>query len=371
MFIPVNEPLISKNALKYVSDTINTGWISSGGEYIDKFEQQFADFIGTKHATTCSNGTVALQLALAALDIKTGDEVIVPDLTIISCAFAPMYIGAKPVLVDVDPTTGNLDPNKIETAITPKTKAIMVVHLFGHPAQMDEIMAIAQKHNLKVIEDTAQAHGAKYKGQVTGSIGDVSCYSFYANKIITTGEGGMVCTNSQTIIEKARQIKNLSHTPGKRYFHEQMGYNFRMTNMQAALGLAQLEEIDKFLKIKQQMASQYHQLLNDITDLELPTVKKGVESVYWMYLVKLKPTAKLSRPEVLTQLKAKGVDTRTHFYPLHQQPVLAEQVLNDDALYPVATKLSKSCFYLPSGLAITNQQIEQVSTALHEIFQKS
>lgn len=243
MFIPVNEPLIAKNATKYVLDCLETGWVSSAGTYIEKFEKAFAKYLGVKHAITTTSGTTALHLALLTLGIGSGDEVIVPTLTMIASVNSICYVGAIPVLVDSEPETGNIDPKKIEEKITKKTKAIMPVHLYGHPADMDKIMEIAKKYKLAVVEDAAEAHGAEYKGEKAGSFGKINCFSFYGNKIVTTGEGGMVVTNDDKLAERARSLKDLAHSKKRRFLHEELGYNFRMTNMQAALGLAQLEEI--------------------------------------------------------------------------------------------------------------------------------
>ncbi len=365
--IPVNEPLIAPHALTYISDCIKTGWISSSGPYLEKFEHAFATYIGSRFATTTTNGTTALHLALAALGITDKDEVIVPDLTIISCALAPIYLGAIPVFADVNPRTGTIDPSKLESLITKKTKAIMVVHLYGHPADMDPIMSIAKKHHLFVIEDAAEAHGAIYKGKKVGSIGDIGVFSFYGNKIITTGEGGMVISNNEAIIEKARLLKDLAHSPTRRFFHEEIGFNFRMTNMQAALGLAQLEEIDTYIRKKIQMAIRYTELLSDIPYLELPIQEIWATSVYWMYAVRVTQSSPLSRDELRNALLQKGVDTRAFFIPLHKQPVCRNYIHTIDTEYLVSNDLSNRGFYLPSGLAITEEQIKTVSHALKQV----
>jgi perosamine synthetase len=351
-------------------DCLDTGWISSAGQYVDAFEKKFAEYIGVGYATTVANGTAALHLALAALGIGPDDEVIVPDLTIISCALAPLYVGAKPVLVDVEPDTGNLDHQKIEAAITAKTKAIMVVHLYGHAVDMDPIMAIAKKHGLYVIEDAAEAHGAEYKGRRLGSIGDIACFSFYGNKIVTCGEGGMVVSNNQDFINKVATLKNLAHSPGKRFWHEMVGYNYRLTNMQAALGLGELENIATYINKKRSMREEYDQLLADIPYLILPMVKPYAASVFWMYNLLVTKDSPISRDDLMKKLKEKGVDTRTYFYPLHTQPVLANLYTYQDADYPVTNDLSQRGFYLPSGLAITSEQIKTVAQAMHEIFRE-
>lgn len=366
--IPVNAPVVSLESKQNVIDALETGWVSSVGKYVTQFEEQFAQYLDVKYATTVSNGTAALHLAMAALDLGPGDEIIIPDLTIVSCGLAALYVGATPVFVDVDPQTGNLDPESFERAITEKTKAVMVVHLYGHPAAMDPILEIARRHNLAIIEDAAEAHGATYKGKKAGSFGDVACFSFYGNKIITTGEGGMVVSNRQDVIEKARLLKDLAHVPGKRFYHEEIGFNYRMTNLQAAMGVGELSHIEEYVEKKREMARTYTQLLSDIPDLILPSEHEEVRCVYWMYSVVLKDTARVSREEVMTQLKNKGVDTRTYFYPLSSLPVFAGRS-RAASLNPVSQKLSQQGFYLPSGLALATDEMKAVSQALHEVFQ--
>ena len=365
--IPVNEPLIAPNAKKYVTDCLDTGWISSSGKYLDKFETAFAAYLGVKYATTTTNGTTALHLALAALGLGHGDEIIIPDLTIISCGLAALYVGATPVVVDVDPTTGNIDPTKIEKAITKRTRAIMVVHLYGHPADMDPILTIAKRHHLAVVEDAAEAHGALYRGKKVGSFGDVACFSFYGNKIVTTGEGGMVVTNNQKLYERAKLLKDLAHSPKRRFYHEEVGFNFRMTNMQAALGLAQLEEIERYIDIKLRMAKQYNDQLASITSLILPSQAPWARSVYWMYSVLVSKTSPVDRDSIRARLKEEGIDTRDHFVPLHRQPVFRKLGLFKKASCPVSDDLSRRGFYLPSGLAITDKQITTVTTTLKRL----
>lgn len=364
--IPVNEPLIAKNAQKYVLNCIKTVWISSAGEYIQKFEHKFADFLGVRYATTTTNGTASLHLSLAALGIKKGDEVIIPDLTIISCALAVVYTGATPVLVDVDKETGNIDPAKIEEKITKRTKAIMAVHLYGNPADMDPILRLAKKYRLTVIEDAAEAHGAEYKGKKVGSIGDIGCFSFYGNKIVTTGEGGMLVTNNKKIYEKAKLLKDLAHSPKRRFLHNEIGFNYRMTNLQAALGLAQLEEIENYIQKKRRMAMLYSKGLADVPDIELPKEYSWQKSVYWMYTLKVKKQSRIAKDEVRRRLASLGVDTRDFFYPLHQQPALRALGLFKTERYPVSTDLSKRGFYIPSGLALTDRQIQTVIKAIRK-----
>ena len=358
--IPVNEPLIAKNAQKYVLNCIKTGWVSSAGEYIGKFEKNFADFLGVKYATTTTNGTAALHLAIAAFGIGKGDEVILPNLTIISCALAVVYTGATPVLVDGVEDSGNIDPTKIEEKITKRTKAIMVVHLYGHPADMDPILSLAKKYKLAVIEDAAEAHGAEYKGKKVGYIGDVGCFSFYANKIVTTGEGGMVVTNNEKLYEKVKLLKDLAHSSKRRFLHEEIGFNYRMTNLQAALGLAQLEEIETYIQKKRWMAKLYTNGLKHIPNIELPGEQSWAKSVYWMYTLKVKKQSPITKDKLRKKLTNLRVDTRDFFYPLHQQPALRRLGLLGKERYPVSTDLSERGFYIPSGLALTEEQISRV-----------
>ncbi|MFA6570657.1 MAG: DegT/DnrJ/EryC1/StrS family aminotransferase [Bacteroidota bacterium] len=362
--IPVNEPLISPLAKKYILDCLKTGWVSSAGKYITEFENKFAAYIGTKYGVTTTNGTSALHLALVTLGIKEGDEVIIPDLTIISCALAVVYCGAKPVLVDVDQSTGNISPELIEERITKRTKAIMVVHLYGHPADMDPITTIARKYKIPVVEDAAESHGATYKNTKVGSIGDIGCFSFYGNKIVTTGEGGMLITNNKKYYERAKILKDLAHSRNKRFLHKELGYNYRMTNIQAALGLAQLAYIEKYIKIKRLMAKQYEIGLTTVTSLELPVELDWAKSVYWMYAIRLKGKYGNKRDQFCMLLRTYGIDTRNFFIPLHLQPVLRKRGLFKDEKYPVSASLSNRGFYLPSGLAITRDQIDRVINAI-------
>jgi len=365
--IPVNEPLIAPNAKKYVLDCLNTGWISSSGKYLEKFEGAFADYLGVNYATTTTNGTTALHLALATLNLGPRDEIIIPDLTIISCGLAALYVGATPVVIDVDPTTGNIDPTKIEQAITKKTKAIMVVHLYGHPADMDPILTIAKRQHLAIVEDAAEAHGALYKGKKVGSIGDIGCFSFYGNKIVTTGEGGMIVTNNKKLYTRAKLLKDLAHSPHRRFYHEEIGFNFRMTNMQAALGLAQLEEIDKYIAIKLHMAKTYNDQLSSVSTLSLPSQAPWARSVYWMYAVLVSKNSPMVRDMLRTKLKEEGIDTRDYFIPLHRQPVFTKLGLFKNISCPVSDDLSKRGFYLPSGLAITDKQIRTVTSTIKRL----
>jgi len=365
--IPVNEPLFSGNEKKYLIQCIDSGWISSEGPFVKEFEEKFSSYLGLKYGVAVSNGTAALETGLAAIGITQGDEIIMPTFTIISCAIAAIRFGAKPILVDSEPETWNMDVSQIESKISDKTKAIMPVHIYGHPVDMDPVMELADKHGLKTIEDAAEVHGAKYKGRSAGSIGDVGCFSFYANKIITTGEGGMVVTDDDEIAKKAREYRNLCFKPEKRFYHTELGYNYRMTNLQAAVGVAQLEQIEKFIEIKRRNARLYIDLLKDIDGLKLPVEKDWVRNVYWMFSIELKPQLAMSNEELASRLKESGIATRPFFLGIHEQPVFHKMGLFIGEQYPVAEKLARKGLYLPSGLSLTGDQIETVCDALHMI----
>lgn len=365
--IPVNRPLIAPKALQNVSDCIKTGWISSSGKYVKLFEEKFAKFLGTKYALTTTSGTTALHLALVTLGVSPGDEVILPTFTMAACPMSILYTGAKPVLVDSEPETYNLDPTQIQEKITKITRAIMVVHLYGHPADMSFILKLAKKYKLKIIEDCAEAHGAEYKNRKVGTFGEINCFSFYANKIITTGEGGMVVTNSKRLYKRAKALKDLAHSPKKRFLHTEVGFNYRLTNLQAALGLAQLEQIQKFLKIKRKMASLYNSALKNIKGLRLPVEKPWAKNVYWMYAVLIEKEFPLTRDQFIEALKKQGVETRTFFVPLHQQPAFKKMGLFKQERYPVTEALSKTGLYLPSGLGTTEKEIKKVCWTIRRI----
>ena len=354
--------------------------------------KKFSEYLKIKHAITTTSGTTALHLALASLGLGPGDEVIIPALTMIAVPYALLYTGAKPVLVDVDPETYNIDPNKIREFIMKRckysrtkkvlmdkrtdraVKAILPVHLYGHPCQMDEIMAISEEFNLFVVEDAAEALGALFYSKrdratsfPVGTIGHVGCFSFYANKIVTTGEGGMVVTESDKIAEKARSLKDLAHSPQKRFFHTELGFNYRMTNLQAALGLAQLEEIERFIEIKQRIASGYRNCLSTVCGLTLPPRKEWARSVCWMYTVLVEKEFGLRRDELMGKLKEKGIETRTFFIPVHLQPLFKKNKEYKSLSFPVAEELSRKGFYLPSGLALTQDEIQEVTEAIKQI----
>jgi perosamine synthetase len=365
--IPIAEPVLSGNEEKYVTECIRTGWISSKGKFVDQFEENFASYIGVKHAIAVSSGTAALHLALAALDIKLGDEIIMPTFTMIACANVAKYLGAKPVLVDSETSTQNMDPSKIEEKITNKTKAIMVVHIYGHPADMDPIMKIAKKYGLYIIEDAAEAHGAEYKGEKVGGIGDIGCFSFYANKIITTGEGGAVVTDNQEIAEKVRGLRDQAYNANLRKWliHNSVGYNYRLTNLQAAVGLAQLERIEEFINKRRENAYYYNSLLNDIRGMTLPPELPWAKNVYWMYTVLLnEEVVGITRDDLMRKLETYGIDTRAAFLPIHLQPPYKDIYINEK--YPVAELLGRRGINLPSGNSTTKEDIEYVVSAIKD-----
>jgi perosamine synthetase len=370
--IPVNEPLLNGNEKKYLAECIDTGWISSEGPLVRRFEEEMAAKVGRRHGIAVCNGTAALELSVAALNLRPGDEVIVPTFTIISCVAAVVRCGCVPVLVDSDPVTWNVDVemlrSKIETEIVikknRKIKAIMVVHIYGLPVDMDPILDIADKYKLKVIEDAAEMHGQTYKGKPCGSFGDMSIFSFYPNKHVTTGEGGMVLTDDGALAERCRSLRNLCFQK-KRFVHEELGYNFRMTNLQAALGVAQLERLEEFVARKRRMGQWYTERLVGVEGLELmPTQTPYADNIYWVYGMVLKDEVPFDAEEALRRLGQKGIGTRPFFWPMHEQPVFRKMGLFDNQSYPVAERLARRGFYLPSGMALTAEQQDQVVEAV-------
>ncbi|KKU56768.1 hypothetical protein A3H89_05265 [Candidatus Amesbacteria bacterium RIFCSPLOWO2_02_FULL_48_11] len=365
--IPVNEPVISPQAKANVREALDTGWLSSAGPFVTRFEQDFARFLGVRHAVAVANGTAALHVALLALGIGPGDEVIVPAFTMASSWMAVLYTGAKPVFVDCELDTYNLDPALIAKAVTPRTKAIMPVHIYGHPVDMDPVLTTAKKLGLKVIEDAAEAHGAEYKGRLTGTMSDIACFSFYANKIVTTGEGGMLVTDNAALAHAARKYMDLYHSDAKRFIHEKLGFNFRLTNLQAAVGVGELANIKRYLAKKIRMAKKYANGLKNIPGITLPPRRPWAKNVYWMYAIRVDPAKfGLTKDELRIQLKDRGIDSRDFFYPPDSQPVLAELGVKLGS-YPVCRLVSETGLYLPSGLAITDAQIAQVCQAIREV----
>lgn len=371
-FIPVNEPSLCGNEKKYLIECIETGWISSEGPFVQKFEEDFASLVGRKHAIAVANGTAALDIAVEALGIGAGDEVIMPTFTIISCINQIVRSGATPVLVDSDPNTWNMDVSQVEAKITPRTKAIMAVHIYGLPVDMEPLLALAKKYGLVVIEDAAQAIGQSYYGKPCGSFGEISTFSFYPNKHITTGEGGMVVTDDDALAEQARSLRNLCFQSAKRFVHDHLGWNYRMTNMQAALGLAQLERLDEFVARKREMGRRYRELFSKLSGVQLPWPKtEYAENIYWVFGLVLDKTLAIDAEEAMWRLLVKGVGTRPFFCPMHMQPVLRKMGLFNGETYPVAENLYHYGFYIPSGLALTGEQIERTAAAIKEVFNDS
>lgn len=364
-FIPVNIPLLSGNEEKYLLECIHTGWISSEGPFIKKFEEEFAAYVGRKEGIAVANGSGALDIALQSLKLKPGDEVIMPTFTIISPAQSIVRTGATPILVDSDPVTWNMDVTQIEVRITAKTKAILVVHIYGLPVDMDPVLELCKKYNLYLIEDAAEMHGQTYKGKMCGSFGDISTFSFYPNKHITTGEGGMIMVDDSELADRCRKLRNLAFEPtGRRFIHNELGWNYRMTNMQAALGLAQLEKIGEHIIKKRELGNAYRKDLKGLKGFQLPLEKTNYsENIYWVFgLVADSPELCESTVE---KLNANGIGTRPFFWCMHEQPVFNKMGLFVGDKYPVAEKLARNGFYLPSGLGMSETDIRYVLEILN------
>lgn len=370
-FIPVNEPLLNGNEKKYLCECIDSGWISSEGPFVKEFEQKMSATVGRQYGIAVSNGTAALEVAAQALGIGAGDEVIMPAFTIISCAMAVTKLGAVPVLVDSDLHTWNMNVEEIEEKITDRTKAIMIVHLYGLPVEVDPIMDLARKHNLKVIEDAAEMHGQTYQGRPCGSFGDISTFSFYPNKHVTTGEGGMVVTDDEELAERCRLIRNLCFRKDVRYVHDEISDNYRFTNLQAAVGLAQLERLDEFIKRKRAMGSYYTEKLRGIDGLLLPIEKTDyADNIYWVYGLVLDRHIQADNKAVQKMLAEEGIGTRTFFWCMHEQPVYKKEGLFAGETYPNAEYLARKGFYIPSGLALTEGQMERVADKVKAMMER-
>jgi perosamine synthetase len=366
--IPVCEPVMDGREKEYVLDAIETNWISSAGKYIHSFEEKLAAYTGVPYGIACSNCTTALHMSLVALGIGPGDEVIIPDFTLIVSPNTVILAGAKPVLVDVDPRTWCIDPHLIEAKITDRTKAIMVVHMYGHPCDMERIMEIAARHNLYVIEDCAQSVGAEVNGKKTGSFGDTACYSFYGNKILTTGEGGMVLCRDKAIADRLQLLRNQGFQE-PRFVHEVMGFNYRMTNLQAAIGVAQMEMVEEKVARKRWIGETYNELLAAQTDLLIPVEEPWAKNVYWMYGIVIQDSFGVAKDDLMKRLKEKGVDTRAFFCPMSLQPVYSgddPRFPDQTGEYPVSVDLWNRGLYLPSGLGLTRGQMEEVVGKLLE-----
>ena len=360
--IPVFAPWLSDSVRRYVLDCVESGWISSLGEYVGRFERDFAAFCEAGHGVATSNGTTALHLCLVTLGIGPGDEVLVPDMTFVSTANVVRYTGATPVLVDADPRTWGMDPEDARRKLTGRTRAIIPVHLYGHPVDMDPILALGAAHGVDVVEDAAEAHGARYKGRRVGALGRIGAFSFYGNKILTSGEGGMVVTNDPKLAERAAFLRDHAMDPRRRYYHPEIGFNYRMTNIQAAIGCAQLEQADRILARRKEIAAAYASGLAGIAGLTPPPAEAWAESVHWMYSVLVEPAFGLDREAVRTALRARGIDSRPFFVPLHELPPY-----HVEARFPVATALGKTGMNLPSGTGLLPHEIATVCDAVREL----
>jgi perosamine synthetase len=373
--IPVSEPFLGQTEIDNVLECVRSGWVSSSGNFLQKFEQQWADYCGRQFGIAVSNGSAALQLATLALNLKPGDEVILPTFTIISCASAIVYSGATPVLVDSDPKTWCMDIDQVRDRITSKTKAIMPVHIYGHPVDMDPLLDLAEQNELTIIEDAAEAHGAEYLSKRSGtarwircgSFGEMSCFSFYANKLITTGEGGMIVTDDPVLAETVRSLSNLCFQPARRFYHEGMGFNYRLTNLQAALGLSQIQRMEEIIQKKRAIASAYTERLKDIPGLQLPSEENWARSVYWMYGIVLSDSIPMNAAEFGDAMRKREIETRPFFLGMHEQPVFYQRGLFSGEKYPVAERLARRGFYLPSGLGLQENQIDAVCDAIHAL----
>ena len=356
--IPVACPVLAGNERKYVLECIETGWISSIGRFVGLFEESFARYCDAAYGVACNSGTSALHLALAGLGVGPGDEVIVPTLTYVATANTVRYCGAKPVLVDSEPGTMTLDPRLIEARITPRTKGIIAVHLFGHPADMDPILAVAGRHGLFVLEDAAQAHGALYRGRKAGSLAEAAAFSFYGNKIITTGEGGMVATSSPELNDRLRILRGQGMDPQRRYWFPVVGHNYRMTNIAAAIGCAQLEQIDEFLEKRVRIAATYQSCLAPLEEfLILPSEQPWARHAFWSYTVILRDTAGVERDELMSRLQEDGIETRPVFYPMHRLP----PYLEESSRYPVADGLARRGISLPMHGLLTEEDVGYIA----------
>lgn len=364
--IPVNSPLLDGNERSYLLECIDSGWISSEGPFVNRFETEFAQQVQRKHAIACANGSGALDIAVAAAKIGPGDEVIMPTFTIISPAASVVRAGGVPILVDSHADTWNMDVSQIEAKITSRTKAILVVHIYGLPVDMHPVIEIAERHGLQVIEDAAQMHGQSYRGKPCGSFGLLSTFSFYANKQITCGEGGMVVTDDDEVAEHCRRLRNLCFDPERRFVHQELGWNYRMTNMQAALGLAQLEKLDEHVAKKRRIGARYQELLADLPAIQLPLAKTDyADNIYWVFGIVLNPICGIDARQFMSVLGEQKIGTRPFFWPMHRQPVFAS-MFGLNARYPRAECLGEFGFYLPSGLGISEQEIDQVASAVEK-----
>ena len=374
--IPVSEPLLTPQDLEAVQASMKAGWVSSAGPVVERFEQEWSRYCGRTYGIGVNSGTAALQAAIGALRLEKGDEVILPTFTIISCPAAVIYSDATPVLVDADPRTWTMDVGQVADRINSRTKAIMAVHIYGHPVDLDPLQALAERHGLALLEDAAEAHGAEYlaaRGTPSptwrrcGGFGALSCFSFYGNKLITTGEGGMIVTDDRTLAERVRSLRNLCFQPGRRFLHEELGFSFRLTSLQAALGVSQLGRMDQIVARKRWIAAEYTRRLQDIPGLQLPIEESWARSVYWMYGIVLAENMGLDAARFSNRMTELGVETRPFFLGMHEQPALLGRGLFSGERYPVAERLARQGLYLPSGLSLTESQIDVVSESVRRV----
>jgi perosamine synthetase len=363
-FIPISKPIIGAREKELVLDALNSGWVSSIGKYIDEFEANFARYCGTEFALAVSNGTTGLHLALATLGLQPGDEVIVPDLTFVATANAVAYTGATPILADVDSETLCIDPASVRSLISERTKAIIPVHLYGHPAEMDALMEISDAHGLDIIEDAAEAHGAEYKGRRVGGFGKCGVFSFYGNKVITTGEGGMITTNDPEFYRRARRLRDHAMSPQRRYFHEELGFNYRITNLQAALGVAQLERIEEFLDRRAEIMSWYNSEIATTDRVRLNRVKNWAKSAFWMVCLEVDWLDEPRRDAFMDALKARGIDSRPYFCTMSSMPMYKQLPL------PVSTRKSQIGLNLPSYYELTKHDVQRIAAEVNEILEQ-
>jgi perosamine synthetase len=365
--IPVSTPFIAKNTAKYLRECADSGWYSSHGPFVERFEKAFSEYLGVKYALTTTSGTASLHLALSAFGIGAGDEILVPDFTMISPVAAVIYTGAKPVFVDADTESWTMDVNLLENKVTKRTKGIIATAIYGHPADFDPIKKLAKKYGLFIVEDAAEGLGSEYKGKLVGSMGDISCFSFYANKLVTTGEGGMVTTHDKKLFERLIKLADMCHSDTKRFLHEDIGYTYRMSALQAALGLSQLEEIKQSLAKKRGMAALYTELLMSVKGLTLPAEKPWAKNSFWMYGILVNDAFGMSRDELRGKLREKGIETRDFFVPMHKQPALIHRGLVPKETFPVSDDLGNRGLYLPSGIGITEKQISFIAQTIQSI----
>ena len=369
-FIPVCEPTYGPEERRALIDAFDSGWVSSGGKYNEKLEADFAAYSHTAHGVSVCNGTVAIHLAIRALGLSAGDEVIVPNHNGIYGVYALMYEGITPVPVEAEAITWNIDPDLIEQSITDKTKAIMVVHLYGHPCDMDVISAIAEKYGLPVIEDAAQAHGAEYKGRRAGSLGTIATFSLFANKIITSGEGGLIVTSSEDLADKCRYYRNQCFPLGgpRHFIHEDVGYNYRMTNVQAALAWAQLGKIDKLIAGRRRVNTMYRHCLKEVPGIQFQEELSWAKNIFWMTAITINPAqAGFNRNDLEEHLISKQIQTRRLFVGMNRQPVLETRGHRVTSKFPVSDFLSDNGLYLPSSSHLEEEKVETISATIMEL----